>query len=55
LCACGTWSFSTRPLASTVPAGRPPSFATIATLSASCMLMISGLFKRVSAMVVIAP
>src|SRR6185369_14608137 len=37
LCACGTWSRSTSPPGSSVPAARPPSFATMATLSAACM------------------
>src|SRR5690606_15766337 len=39
---CGTLSASTRPEGSTVPAGRPPSLATMATLSASCMEISTG-------------
>ena len=40
LCPCGTCSRSVSPDGSTVPAGSPPSFATIATLSRSCMRMV---------------
>src|SRR4051812_6652982 len=39
---CGTWSTSTRPDGSTVPAGRPPALATMATLSFACIAMSSG-------------
>ena len=43
---CGTLSRSVRPSGNTVPAGRPPSLATIATLSRSCMRMTSGAEAR---------
>src|ERR1700712_5541491 len=42
LWACGTLSTSVRPDGNTVPAGRPPSLATMATLSRSCMVMYRG-------------
>src|SRR3981081_3413058 len=42
LCPCGTNSRRTRPAVNSVPAGRPPSLATIATLSLSCMRTIRG-------------
>src|SRR5262245_60374372 len=38
----GTLSTSVRPQGNWVPAGRPPSLATIATLSRSCIVMYSG-------------
>src|SRR5690606_11314295 len=39
---CGTCSRSTRPSGSTVPVGKPPSLATMATLSAGCMRIVIG-------------
>src|SRR6478735_1532300 len=48
LCACGTLSTSVRPQGKTVPAGRPPSLATMATLSRACMVMYRGARGSVS-------
>src|ERR1700730_4964018 len=42
LCPCGMCSRSVNPLGSPVPAASPPSFATTATLSASCMRITIG-------------
>jgi hypothetical protein len=42
LCPCGTRSTRRTPEARTVPAARPPSLATMATLSASAMRMTCG-------------
>src|SRR5262245_15438474 len=45
---CGTRSTSTSPEASVVPAGNPPSLATMATLSRSFIRMVSGSFDIVA-------
>ncbi|MNR40307.1 hypothetical protein D3C85_1585830 [compost metagenome] len=46
---CGTRSTSVRPHGNTVPAGRPPSLAMMATLSSAWMRMYSGLGSAATA------
>src|SRR4051812_17260956 len=43
LCPCGTRSRTTRPSSKRAPGPNPPSFATMATLSAGCIWMRWGL------------